>query len=368
MAVSTSGTRSVRLAFPRQNNLEWLRLLFALQVVVVHASEHLNVHFTVIEALKHFPGVPAFFFVSGFLIYASYLNAPGPRYFQNRFLRLFPGLVLVTLGGAAVALTAHGAGELIARFPAYAGWFLAQTTLGQAYNPALFRDVGVGVINGSLWTLTVEILFYFAVPLIVLCERRWRHTVVVCTVLSFALYVLGPSVLSRPVFRDKTVFDILALTPLVWGWMFGFGMLAVKHFTWLERHMPKLSWAVLPLLLMIWLGVDKNPLVGSAGNHVGILYFAAYICTVVWLAFGTPFVHLGADLSYGTYVWHMPVINLLLVLATPSFFAAVVGTLSVACLSWFLVEKPALAMKKKSLQAPVPVSPPQPQGTPAEGA
>src|SRR6266436_40126 len=92
------------VTFPRNNNLEWLRLIFAVQVVFVHAAEHLN--FAIPAIIGHFPGVPAFFFVSGFLIYASYLNAPGRRYFENRFLRLFPALVFVTLGGMAVALAA----------------------------------------------------------------------------------------------------------------------------------------------------------------------------------------------------------------------------------------------------------------------
>lgn len=51
---------------------------------------------------------------------------------------------------------------------------------------------------------------------------------------------------------------------------------------------------------LIVLGIDKHHIVGPSGNHVGIVYFSAYTCLVVWLAFGTPFVHLGADLSYGT--------------------------------------------------------------------
>ena len=355
-ATEIVNSNRVTIVFPRQNNLEWLRLLFALQVVVMHASEHLNSPFAIVGLLKHFPGVPAFFFVSGFLIYASYLNAPGWRYFHNRFLRLFPGLVFVTAGGASVALVAHGAGELIARFPVYATWVIAQTTLGQAYNPALFRDVGVGVINGSLWTLTTEILFYFAVPLIVLLERRVRHAVLISTALSFAVYVFGPHLLTRPILRDKTLYDVLSLTPVVWGWMFGFGMLAVKHFDRINRHIRLLPLAVVPATLLIWLGTP-GPIVGAAGNQVGILYFAMYACLVLWLAFGTPYVRLGADLSYGTYVWHMPAINLLLVMATPSFPIALTLTVALACISWFGVERPALARKKRSIQQSITVDP-----------
>jgi len=64
---------------PRFNNLEWLRLVFALQVVVIHAAEHLE--HPVPDVFVYFPDVPAFFFVSGLLIYTSYLNAPGRTYF-----------------------------------------------------------------------------------------------------------------------------------------------------------------------------------------------------------------------------------------------------------------------------------------------
>ena len=94
------------LSFPRNNNLEWLRLIFATQVVLMHVQEHLGLALP--KIISHFPGVPAFFFVSGFLIYASYLNAPGRRYFENRFLRLIPGLIVVTMAGALVVLVAHG--------------------------------------------------------------------------------------------------------------------------------------------------------------------------------------------------------------------------------------------------------------------
>ena len=62
---------------------------------------------------------------------------------------------------------------------------------------------------------------------------------------------------------------------------------------------------------------------------------------------------LGSRSELRHYVWHMPVINLLLILAKPSLPIALVLTLSIACISWFVVEKPALAKKRKSLQSPV---------------
>jgi peptidoglycan/LPS O-acetylase OafA/YrhL len=340
--------------FPRRNNnLEWLRLIFAIQVVFVHAAEHLN--FTIPSIIGHFPGVPAFFFVSGFLIYASYANAPGRHYFENRFLRLYPGLVFVTLGGIAVALVAHGWRDLVHNFPTYTVWLAAQTTLGQAYNPALFRDIGVGVINGSLWTLTTEILFYCTVPIIVWMERRLRFTVLALIVLSFTIYVTGPLFWHEPIYRQRTIYDFIAVTPIAWGWMFGFGILAEKHFDVVQRWLKYFPLAGVPMAVMIAFGT--GPLFASLGNRVGLAYFACYVALVLWFAFATPFVRLKFDLSYGIYVWHMPVINLLLVFAVPRAALLVfVLTFAISSLSWVLVEKPALKLKRLSLK-PIDLSP-----------
>ncbi|MBF0553702.1 MAG: acyltransferase [Nitrospirae bacterium] len=336
----------MNLAFPRNNNLEWLRLIFATQVMICHAADHLGIEIPYV--IGHFPGVPAFFFVSGFLIYASYINAPGRNYFKNRFLRLYPGLVSVTLGGVAVALTARGWRDIFDNFTTYAIWFFAQITLAQAYNPELFRNVGVGVINGSLWTLTTEIIFYLCVPIIVWMEGRFHLTVLVLLALSFATYAIGPVVLTNTIYRDKTLYDFIALTPIAWGWMFGFGILAVKHFDYVQRWLKYMPCLVVPITIMMYCG--NGILFYPSGNRLGLVYLVSYVGLALWFAFVAPFVRLTFDLSYGTYIWHMPVINMLLLLSIPSVSLAVVLTFAIAALSWFFVEKPALKLKRQSLK------------------
>ncbi len=74
-------------------------------------------------------------------------------------------------------------------------------------------------------------------------------------------------------------------------------------------------------------------LFGSTGNRLGILYFLCYIGLIFWAAFRIRHIPLSFDLSYGAYIWHMPIINLLLVLAFPSFWSAILLTLLVACAS-----------------------------------
>ena len=66
------------------------------------------------------------------------------------------------------------------------------------------------------------------------------------------------------------------------------------------------------------------------------------------------------DLSYGLYLYHMPIINFLLVLAVASASGNAVLTvgagLLAACLSWYLVERPSLRRKRKAPRAPLPAS------------
>ena len=334
--------------FPRNNNLDLLRLIFALQVVVMHTSSHFNSTIKIPNFISNFPGVPAFFFVSGFLIYSSYLNSPGKQYFLNRFLRLFPGLVIVTIGGVGVILLAQGWHSLQNNYSTFIFWFISQITIGQAYNPELFRTVGVGVINGSLWTITTEIIFYLIIPLIVWLEKRFRFVLMALIVTSFVIYAIGPLCLNGIVYRNKSTFDFLALTPIVWGWMFGLGIVAVKYYHKIIQFMKYAPLLLIPLFVMSFYG--DGIFFAASGNRLGLLYFICYSTLILWLAFWLPPVNLPFDYSYGAYIWHMPIVNLLLVFEFPSMPLAISLTVFTAAVSWFLVEKPMLKLKRQSLR------------------
>ena len=79
-----------------KNNFDLIRLIAAAEVAVRHTMVHvapkqfvypLEVLFALV------PGVPIFFFLSGFLISRSWERSPSAsEYFRNRALRLFPAL------------------------------------------------------------------------------------------------------------------------------------------------------------------------------------------------------------------------------------------------------------------------------------
>ena len=45
-------------------------------------------------------------------------------------------------------------------------WFVAQSTFFQFFNPDFLRGFGVGVLNGSLWTIALELQFYILTPIL----------------------------------------------------------------------------------------------------------------------------------------------------------------------------------------------------------
>jgi len=339
----------------RHNNLDWLRLIFAIQVMISHSFSHIETSYTlarIFAIIGHFPGVPAFFFVSGFLIYAAYdRNQNLANYAKNRFLRLFPGLFAVTIGGLVLVNWAHYGDPTVGFDPlGQIIWFVSQITIGQAYNPGQFRDVGVGVINGVLWTITAEIIFYIAVPVIVFLERSIKHLVPALLIVSFMIYVFGEQLFSMIVVRDRTVYEFLALTPIVWGWMFLFGTLAFKYLHFFERYLDKFYLFIIPLTLMIVLDLDGSVMLASSSNRLGLFYFITLAALILYIAFQTKYIRLDADFSYGIYIWHMVVINFLLVSGMQSVVLASVLTIGISIGSWYTIERPFLRLKSNSIR------------------
>ncbi|KOR29053.1 hypothetical protein TI03_03270 [Achromatium sp. WMS1] len=93
-----------------------------------------------------------------------------------------------------------------------------------------------------------------------------------------------------------------------------------------------------------------GPGLQSSGNNQGFLYFIAYAGFIVWLAFGIKRFPIKFDFSYGIYIWHMPVINLLIILHYESALLAVILTIACSICSWFIVEQPALRLKHVTLR------------------
>jgi peptidoglycan/LPS O-acetylase OafA/YrhL len=154
-------SRAVTESEFKTNNFDLLRILAATQVVLVHSAAHLGLGRPAgLSLVEAFPGVPIFFAISGFLISASFERSRDVRsYTRNRMLRIYPGLWCVVLATVLVA-TLFGFGFLHLR----ALFWLACQMGGLIYTPGFLRSFGMGSYNGALWSIPIELQFYFLLP------------------------------------------------------------------------------------------------------------------------------------------------------------------------------------------------------------
>jgi peptidoglycan/LPS O-acetylase OafA/YrhL len=372
---------------PRLAAFDGLRAVAALSVLGYHVciATSLTRHGSLAPLLGELnAGVAVFFVISGCLLYLPYaraLRGGGPlpdwrAYANRRALRILPGYW--------AALTILALGPL-------AGWVLSPNWwrfygLAQIYSPdTLFGGLGVA------WSLCVEVTFYALLPVLALfiaCLSRRSsagsavtvQTVVLATLalISCAVrYVLAGSLTATipqsgmvlatalPGFLDWFAFGmVLALLASVWE-------SAPRRFAWARSlgERSTLSWAAatacfaaaalakhgdvfLPLAgldahLASGLGAALIVLPAVAPEHArtprGVIRLVRHPLAL-WL---------GA-ISYGIYLWHVPVLQAINGSLSPNplqhfspatvaglLVEVVVGAVILGAASWYLVEQPA---------------------------
>lgn len=346
------------------NCFDALRLAAALAVAVEHATIHLDGRFLWFTPANGwwFPdGVPVFFILSGAMVYASAMKCaeqgrPVTDYLVNRFIRVAPAIYAYAAVMTAVLLAvgALSAGQLAS--PGFAAWAASHLSLAPVYHPALFTGFGVGVVNGSLWTIPAEVSFYLAVPLLVWLARRSGFKAMAAT--AFALGVVSLAVVSflGGQGTDMLGAKLLLVTFLPWLGYFVVGIVAARVWDRIPHHWTLVAAAVGAYAATWVLRRSVEPELSQALGLVSAIPLA-YLAFMVGHR-GPAFLHrltgrIG-DLSFGVYIWHMPVVNLLLwwAIAPGSLsgqLAVIVATtmsLLLAALSWHLVERRALKLKR----------------------
>lgn len=350
----------------RLNNFDLIRLVAASSVAVAHSARYLDLSFGALGELAStfytlFPGVPVFFVVSGYLVSASFLRSVDlASYARKRALRIFPALWFVLLGSIAMVTAFGFVTPEVAVSPSFLAWLAGQVTFVQIYNPDFLRGFGVGVLNGSLWTIPVEIGFYVAVPVIFGLAARARlagTALDACLVgLMLSSFALGRWVLSHPELDASNLLKLIRFSTLPHLHLFLLGVLLQRHGGWVERALTgrAVPW-VAGYVALFLLGREAG-WVGSA--WFGLLGNVLLAHSVLALAFtARPLSHRllrENDISYGVYLVHMPIVNALLHLgwANERWLLAVTlgGSVVLATLSWKLVEQPALALKPAGAQ------------------
>jgi peptidoglycan/LPS O-acetylase OafA/YrhL len=319
----------------RPNNFDLARLVLAAIVVFFHcgALSH-SPALETLAALDSEAAVEGFFAISGCLIFASWERSPSLRdYVSKRARRIFPGYYATTgLCLAIAALVFH-------RF-AVGRFLLANVTFANFLHPGIDgvfeHNPENAAMDGSLWTIRIELMFYCVVPIVVwICRRVGYERFLIPTAILSVIY--------RYVMEGKlglhTRHASLAVAlPGQWS-LFAGGALIYRHLPAFRRVG---KWLIAPALLAY---------LAAYAWHIYLLRPLSIPVLVLGFCFLVPEIKgptRWGDFSYGTYLLHWPIIQTLVAFGLfdrwpwPTTLLAVCLVAFVAVLSWFFVERPWL--------------------------
>lgn len=348
----------------------WIRMIGALLVIYGHSSP-------LVGSGELFPpewpvqpdeGVlMGFFALSGFQITESWMRDPHAlRFAVKRVLRLWPPMLTVSVGMALIV------GPMITALP-LGEYFRAHETWGYIVNnaglltlrhdlPGVFEDnPWPDAVNGSLWTLPMELLAYgglFALLLLGTAKKdfRWLTVVALIGLIAWDRHLeqtpgaeSAGSLLSVPV--ESLVAFLVA---------FALGVLLNLYRIPLS---PLAAGAGLVVLVVMGNNITASAFMAFAVSYAVIVagHFWPARLTVpgVWV-----------NGSYGVYVWGFPVQQLLamagigdqwLMLLCAAPIAYVLGTLS-----WKYVEDPTMRLRHLFDPAPEKKREPEPEPDPED--
>ena len=347
---------SEAFASSKYNNFNLIRLLAALLVIFSHS-------FPLTGAPEPHPffmstdsygglAVYVFLIISGFLVTHSWLRSSNALiYLRSRCLRIFPALLVVILLTILVLGPAFTTLPLPQYFhlPHTWGYLRAMLLFNKQVDlPGVFTHNPYSPsVNGSLWTLFYEFVYYLMIcvlGLIGLMKRRW---------VSLLLFALAYLLVARLLMIERVphaaaIFNHLLLHShhlLIFFLYFGIGMLCRVY----QDYIPlKGRYALLGLLAICC------TLVFGPMTHLLLVFPVAYLT----LYFGLhPLLRLPdyarytGDLSYGIYICAWPIQQLLIALShnrmqhLENFLLATALTLLCAYVSWHLIEARALKLK-----------------------
>lgn len=293
-----------------QNNFTAVRYTLATIVALCHLAELSQVRqfqffYTYLSAPL---AVHGFFVISGFLIYRSYERNPDWKEFlRKRFRRILPAYIAVI---CICALCLVSVSELTpADYFLNISWWqyilanLFTLNFLQPELPGIFQQNPIHAVNGSLWTIKIELSFYVLLPVLI--------------------YILNS------INKKYTLYILLVMLSLSVAYTEFFTAMyqntGNKLYLFLHRQLPgQLSFFIMGILFYKYFDyfLKYKHIIGVASllltavyliEGIGWLSVFSLPGVIMWLAFAISPVFSSLDkhdYSYGIYLWHFPLIQL----------------------------------------------------------
>lgn len=281
--------------------------------------------------------IQGFFIVSGALVAGSLQrSATLADYAGKRIRRLYPAYATVILLPALISLLIGGGTAQVAK---YVGANLVFLNFLSPNLPGLFEANRFTEVNGALWTLKIEVMFYIALPVIALglraLGRMWWLGLV-------ALYVLGEGWrLLLPLQWDHALAPIIARQLPGQMAYFASGIALWRMWDRARAYPLRFGAAGLVLLIISTLHPALEPLRGAG--------LAGLIGAVAFMPGPSLNAARFGDISYGVYITHFPILQAMVMAGAFAAIGHAAGFALAACLVigaslllWHLVERRAL--------------------------
>lgn len=335
----------------QKNSLDLLRLVAASLVLYSHQhalmgrAEPLFFGWTTFGGA----GVTMFFFLSGMLVWSSWVRDEDlRRFFMRRSLRIFPALWLIVLVTVFLLGPVFSTLGLMDYWASSSSWRYLSTALLVVHHslPGVFADNPFpAAVNGSLWTLPVEFLCYITVAALGCITWGSRQVLIALGLgLSVLLASFAPQVLGL---RFVPHFEMVAV---FWAGVYYAGVIQNKgedKSTYVALNQA-LAWGLGALsLLGFYLWSDRGL------ERTAMLVCAAVLVQVALkFSAGAKLTNRLGDLSYGVYIFAFPVQQIVVHWGQGagwgfgvSLALSFVLTGALAFASWHLLEKQALRFK-----------------------
>jgi peptidoglycan/LPS O-acetylase OafA/YrhL len=301
--------------------------------------------------------VPSFFVLSGFLVAGSALRLRLRDYLVNRGLRIFPALSVEVLLSAFLLgpiVTALGIG-------AYLGEPGTYRYLGNMIGlivfelPGVFQTNPVSTVNMSLWTVPHELLCYAMMAALVVVGVLKRPRLVLALAVGWLLFSAFMVFAGVYAGGESGIAGRIAFRPGV-GLMQAFLVgVAAFLFRYRLRYDGRAALIALGALLVI-------PLLDLMGAPTQMRWGYVFLVKIPALAYLTLYVGISkvkplplfrrGDYSYGIYLYGAPIQQLVIWLlpsASPlvTLPLALLLITAFAMVSWHVVEKPVLALRRR---------------------
>ena len=356
---------------PRRNNFDALRLGAALVVLLSHSYSLTGAPWEPISTWFGYGyggslAVAVFFVMSGFLVSRSLESRDLSSFVRGRLLRIMPGLAFVTAIEAFILAPLFYEGPVASYFSNFALPHLRNILVfgEDPAIPGVFSKLPFPYVNGSLWTLPVESLFYLLLPFLALAARGRRPVVL----LAWGLSLLAEPFAHWHGLDDANFGGFLVQTVRLYSVAeFSCYFLAgVAAWTYRDA-IPFSGGAAVLCLVLLW--AAKGGLAAPLLLKVCLPYLVLFLA--LQGGAGSRLKRRVGDLSYGLYLFSYPLTNVIIAL-NPQFSPEVVAgmaaaaSLAAAWVSWRLVEAPALRLKRPDAAAQAPPRPAPPVWRPPQ--